>query len=340
MPTFNTLGRAAVSVSCAMLFWFPLTPGANAQRASAAAEAAAEVAPASVTPRGAWSPEGRYVEGDLVTSRGSTWRALRVSVGKAPGSTSPSSSRFWEPFAVGFNPLGAWSGVTTYHRNDLVRHLGSTWQALRTSLNKIPGQASRDWAPFAVKGEPGGRGATGARGPAGAQGAAGPAGEPGPAGPQGPAGAQGDDGPQGATGPQGPTGVVSVTRLPGGNINTVPASNFAFVFAGPTVDINVSAGQRITGSAGASFSSTQGNVTFNFDLCRRFNVAGAAMVHFGGGGNEVGVVSHVVRAAVVSSQTTVPLPAGTYTVGFCVQNTGTAALDASTGAGGWFMVHN
>jgi hypothetical protein len=129
--------------------------------------------------------------------------------------------------------------------------------------------------------------------------------------------------------------------LPGGTISTVAASNLTFVFVGPTVNIDVSAGQRITGSAGASFASTQSNMIFNFDLCRRFNVAGAVIQSFSGGGaTQVGVVSNVARAPVVSSQTTIPLPAGTFTVGFCVQNTGPAPLDLSTASGGWFMVHN
>ena len=210
----------AAAVTCAMLLSLPLVPGAKAQPVSTAADPASEVAPASVTPRGVWSPTVRYLRDDIVTSRGSTWRAKRVNLGKVPGSTSPSSSRFWEPFAVGFNWLGRWSATTTYHRNDLVFHLGSTWRAIRTSLNTAPGLPPNNWQRFADKGARGATGPAGATGPKGATGATGPAGAPGATGATGPAGATGATGAQGPQGPAGPNSVADGTV-------SAPAISFA-----------------------------------------------------------------------------------------------------------------
>ena len=109
-----------------------LAPGAMAQTGPAAADAAPEApAPLVVRARGGWSPTVNYVKDDLVTSRGSAWRAKRANINKVPGSTAPSTALDWERFARGFNPLGAWVGSKTYHPDDLVLRLGSTWRALR-----------------------------------------------------------------------------------------------------------------------------------------------------------------------------------------------------------------
>jgi hypothetical protein len=166
--------------------------------------AAGKVAPMAVTPRGEWSPTVRYVTDDLVTARGSAWRAKRNSRNKVPGSTQPSTAAYWEQFAAGFNPLGPWNGTTKYHRNDLVTHQDSTWRATRTGLNKIPSLKPAFWEKLAARGN---------RGPAGEAGAQGPKGDTGDTGPQGAQGVQGvpgQQGPQGIQGVQGPPGPNTV----------------------------------------------------------------------------------------------------------------------------------
>jgi hypothetical protein len=135
---------AALTTLC---LWPMLAPAAKAQEEPAAAEATAAL---DLTARGAWSPSAHYVKDDIVTSRGSAWRAKRANTNKVPGSTSPSTALDWERFAAGFNPLGAWVNTKTYHSNDLVSHVGSTWRARRTPT---------DWQQFAAKG------ATGPAGP-------------------------------------------------------------------------------------------------------------------------------------------------------------------------------
>ena len=70
-----------------------LPPKAWAQTEPAAADAAPEApAPQVVAARGAWSPTVSYKKDDLVTARGSTWRAKRENINKIPGSTAPSTA--------------------------------------------------------------------------------------------------------------------------------------------------------------------------------------------------------------------------------------------------------
>src|SRR5688572_7916592 len=142
---------AAVVASLCLCTGFALT--ASAQTLPESTIAAPD--PLDVTPRGAWSLSVTYVLNDLVTSRGSTWRARRTNLNKVPGSTSPSTALDWERFAAGFNPLGPWSSATTYHPDDLVSHLGGTWRARRTNINKTPGLNPLDWQQFAAKGATG-----------------------------------------------------------------------------------------------------------------------------------------------------------------------------------------
>lgn len=56
----------------------------------------AVIAPASATTltidyQGAWSATTNYAADNVVTSRGSLWRAMRANINKEPGSTNPSS---------------------------------------------------------------------------------------------------------------------------------------------------------------------------------------------------------------------------------------------------------
>src|SRR4051812_25085970 len=161
MRILKARGFAAALVACAAFLSLPAMTLMSVQTASAASST---VRASTLTPRGTWSASINYVLNDLVASRGSSWRAKRASLGKLPGSTSPSTADDWELLAGGLNPLGTWSSTTTFQRRDLVTHQGSTWRALRTNLNKIPLASPNDWQLFASKGA---RGATGPQGPQG-----------------------------------------------------------------------------------------------------------------------------------------------------------------------------
>jgi hypothetical protein len=112
------------------------------------------MAQTELRPRGQWNATVTYQTDDLVLARGSTWRARRTNLNKVPGSTNPPTGADWQLFAAGLNPLGPWSSTATYHRFDLVNHVGTTWRALRTSTNRVPGAPTSDnhWAEFGSTG--------------------------------------------------------------------------------------------------------------------------------------------------------------------------------------------
>ena len=110
--------------------------------------------PRGVIPRGAWSATTFYIEDDLVTSGGSSWRALHLlpgntNSGRTPG-IDPNWSLYWEKFAA---------------KGD-------------TGETGVQGPAGADGATGAT-------GDTGAQGPQGDTGVQGVAGAAGPAGPGG-----------------------------------------------------------------------------------------------------------------------------------------------------------
>jgi hypothetical protein len=209
---------------------------------------AGEVTPRAVTPRGEWSPTVRYVTDDLVTSRGSAWRAKRNSRNKVPGSTQPSTAADWEQFAAGFNPLGPWAAATKYHRNDLVTHQGSAWRATRTGLNKVPSLKPTFWEKLAARGN---------RGPAGEAGAQGPKGDTGDTGPQGPQGIQGVPGSQGIQGIQGVQGPPGPNTVASG---TVGAPSIKFTSSASTGIFSPATGKVALSAAGNLFLHDIGNL--------------------------------------------------------------------------------
>jgi hypothetical protein len=217
--------RAVAFTSVLALGAWLAAPSLHGARAESAATASLD-APLLLTPRGEWDPETAYVVDDIVTSRGSTWRAKRANRNKVPGQTLPTTRNDWEPVAFGLNPTGAWSSNSRYHPGDLVTDDGSTWRAKRTNINRPPVRNTADWELLAAKGyagPEGPRGPQGQRGETGAQGPQGPQGTQGPLGPQGQRGLQG---PLGFTGPQGPQGPAGPNVIADGTV-ALPSIRFA-----------------------------------------------------------------------------------------------------------------
>jgi hypothetical protein len=79
------------------------------------------------------------------------------------------------------------------------------------------------------------------------------------------AGAKGATGAQGATGATGATGVVATTSTKG-IVGTIPAS-LSYVWVGPTAEITVAPGQRLTGPGVAILGVSSGSTIFVFGLC-------------------------------------------------------------------------
>ena len=310
MPIFKGRGLA-VLVACAVLLSFPLGPGVMAQAVSTA-----PTAPLSVTPRGAWSPNVSYALNDLVTSRGSSWRARRASLGKLPGSTAPSTALDWELFAGGLNPLGVWNSLLTYQRNDLVTNLGSTWRALRTNLNKTPSLSPSDWQQMAA------RGAIGPAGPQGPQGATGPAGSQGIqglTGATGATGAQGPQGPAGPTGSQGTTGIVSTAFAFGGVTAPQVYDGSIYNFIVPTASVTITAGQKIIVSSDAALGSTSvgGGLGLRLAICAKVSTGTNPIVVPNGSEDLYLTVPQGQRHIFAMSTIMTGLAAGTYEVGLC-----------------------
>ena len=231
------------------------------------------------------------------------------------------------------------------------------------------------YAQYALSGNPGPAGATGPAGPAGAAGPAGPvgpagatgptgpagpigpAGTTGPAGPAGPAGATGPAGPVGATGqtgftgaagpagqtgPQGPSGVVGV-HTTSGSIASIPFGGGApWIFAGPTVTLSVTAGQRVTGSAVAVIGHASAQPQqVAFALCYSQTAAGSVLLPFFTAFLDGTVPAAPNKAALPATASLVISSTGTYRFGFCIKNRSTTvSLDSNDFANGWFMVTN
>src|SRR5262252_3747154 len=75
------------------------------------------------------------------------------------------------PMGTGIVYKGVWSASTNYGLNDSVTYGGSSYIALKTSVNVIPGTDPTTWGIFAAQGTTGAQGAPGIQGPTGAQGA-------------------------------------------------------------------------------------------------------------------------------------------------------------------------
>lgn len=134
--------------------------------------------PAGLTWKGEWDVNTIYNEDDHVTHEGSSWFALRGTIGDEPG-VSPDD---WHALAL----------------------QGTQGAQGPQGVQGVQG----DPGPTGPEGPEGPVGATGAQGPAGADGATGATGAQGPQGIQGEAGPTGATGPQGEIGPQGPKGAT------------------------------------------------------------------------------------------------------------------------------------
>ncbi|MCC6328068.1 MAG: collagen-like protein [Acidobacteria bacterium] len=195
--------------------------------------------------------------------------------------------------------------------------------------------------PQGTTGPAGPQGPAGPTGPQGTTGPAGPQGTTGPAGPIGPAGPTGTTGPAGPQGPQGPGGsgiIVGLYPFAGPIITQFP-NNSSYLFAGPTVSVTLTDGQRLIGAASASILSnpgTQPGEVFDYGLC--YQAAGGTINNFLD--NNFLAAHKPVQLSNFSASAVVELPAGTYTVGFCIRNRSATAIGPGDTVNGWLMVAN
>jgi len=111
------------------------------------------------------------------------------------------------------------------------------------------------------------------------------------------------------------------------------------LFGGPTVDLSLTAGQRVIGAVSASIMSNSTTIPgelMAYGLC--YQATGGAITNFF---NTNYILAHKPLSLTNFSATAaVALPAGTYKVGFCIKNESAAPIGNSDFVNGWFMVAN
>ena len=121
--------------------------------------------------------------------------------------------------------------------------------------------------------------------------------------------------------------------------SNIAGSSSAWVFAGPSTQVTLSTGQRITGSAVGVLALSSGTAAqpVNVGLCYQPS-SGGAISNFVGLNDTRTIVGD--RRDTISAAASVAPAAGTYNVGFCVHNVGPAALTNNDYVNGWVMVTN
>ena len=158
----------------------------------------------------------------------------------------------------------------------------------------------------------------------------------GPTGPQGPAGAQGPVGPQGPAGPQGAQGIV-MANIWAGPIPAIPNTNGAWVFAGPTATVTITANQKICAWTVAPLRKTGTTVQIGFGLGYQAN-AGGTINNFVGGAYTDASVSTTFNN--LSSCGCITPGAGTWKIGAVVNNLTTDTIDSNDYVNGMYFIVN
>lgn len=141
----------------------------------------------------------------------------------------------------------------------------------------------------------------------------------------------------GAQGPQGPSGVVSTLTI-SGEVGVVPGNSTVWVFAGPTVNVTLTATERVTGAVQSPLGTTlEGTALFNYDLCYRAAGTVEAPVNFAGAGASGGAVTGPQIVPFPAIASAVP-GNGAWEVGYCLLNSGASDLDNNGFANGWIIV--
>lgn len=145
-------------------------------------------------------------------------------------------------------------------------------------------------------------------------------GDPGEPGPAGPAGMQGPPGLQGATGPQGPSGVVAVVfSSGGGGAPQAPTSTQTYFFLSTTVQVTVTAGQKILVWADKAFGTSgiaAGAANLDILVCYQSTASGSTIQPVGGAILDLRAAPNTRQTYSINAGIT-GLPAGTYEVGMC-----------------------
>ena len=131
--------------------------------------------------------------------------------------------------------------------------------------------------------------------------------------------------------------VAELVDFSGQGTDEIFPSNGVWQPFGPYRTINVQDKQRVVGFGTAVFGTTSGTSRISISLCYARN-GSSTLVAFSGN-------SHLTADADTSRGTfsvaaSAALPAGTYSVGYCVMNRGTQLVNNNDYVSGWMMVVN
>ncbi len=136
-----------------------------------------------------------------------------------------------------------------------------------------------------------------------------------------------------------PGAVVQAVNVTGEG-STVPFGSLTFV--APPVTVTTSSTQRLVGVISASLKLDSGGpLTFNYGLCYRQANSSAPLVNFSGPNHPQGTAT-TTSVTWTAAATKVPGVAGTWDVGFCVQNASDqfVTLRGDGKVSGWIEVVN
>jgi hypothetical protein len=125
----------------------------------------------------------------------------------------------------------------------------------------------------------------------------------------------------------------------GGFVSSIPGNSAVYVFAGGTVAVTTTAGQRLTGAAEAPMGLAAGSAAGQayIDLCYQSS-AGGALINFSGGFFSIHRMV-AERRAYTAVGTVVP-GAGTWNVGLCVRNLAAGSINDNDYTNGYVQVTN
>jgi hypothetical protein len=121
-----------------------------------------------------------------------------------------------------------------------------------------------------------------------------------------------------------------------GTYEVFPREGGGWEFFGPNRQITVNGKQKIAGFGSAVFGTTSGTSRIAVSLCYRQD--GGAITSIGDDNHLIADADAARRTFPVAASKT--LPAGTYAVGYCVQNRGPKVLGNNDYVTGWIMVIN
>jgi len=106
---------------------------------------------------------------------------------------------------------------------------------------------------------------------------------------------------------------------------------------GPYRTINIQDKQKIVGFGSAVFGTTQGTSRISISLC--YSRSGSSALIAFSGNNHLTADANASRGT-FSVTASGALPAGTYSVGYCIMNRGTQLINNNDYVNGWMMVVN